>query len=71
MEKVILQENACKGCGLCVGVCPKKILRLDTGRVNNKGYNPAVCDDQDKCISCAFCAMICPDLVISVYKEDK
>ena len=71
MKKIVLDENSCKGCGLCVGVCPKKILRLDTSRVNNKGYNPVTCDDDSSCISCAFCAMICPDLVISVYKADK
>ncbi|MCL2677527.1 MAG: 4Fe-4S dicluster domain-containing protein [Clostridiales bacterium] len=67
MEKVILRENACKGCGLCVSVCPRKLLRLDLSRVNAKGYNPAVFSEGG-CTSCAFCAAICPDLVISVNK---
>jgi len=71
MQKIIIQESACKGCGLCVDVCPKKILRLDTGRVNVKGYPPVVCDNDTDCISCAFCATMCPDLVITVNKEDK
>ena len=69
MKKLILEENLCKGCGLCVTVCPKKILELDTSRVNVKGYNPIVATDENACISCAFCALICPDLVISVNKE--
>ncbi len=34
MQKVIFKENACKGCGLCVHACPKKILKIDTSRVN-------------------------------------
>ncbi|MCL2488925.1 MAG: 4Fe-4S binding protein [Oscillospiraceae bacterium] len=68
MNKLIITENACKGCGLCVTACPRKILRLDADRVNAKGYNPVVCDDETTCISCAFCAMICPDLVIEVNK---
>jgi len=71
MEKLVLKEILCKGCGLCVEVCPKSILKLDKSRVNQKGYNPVVCVDNDACISCAFCAVICPDTVITVNKEDK
>lgn len=69
MKKVVFEENSCKGCGLCVSVCPKKILELDVSRVNAKGYNPVVSKDDDACIACAFCAMICPDIVISVNKQ--
>lgn len=64
-----IHEEKCKGCGLCVSVCPKKILTLETARVNTKGYNPVICVDQGACISCAFCAAICPDVVITVSKE--
>ncbi|MCL2884252.1 MAG: 4Fe-4S binding protein [Oscillospiraceae bacterium] len=70
-NKLQFRESLCKGCGLCVSVCPKKILALDTARVNSKGYNPVVCTDENACISCAFCATVCPDLVITVYKPDK
>ncbi|MDR1700559.1 MAG: 4Fe-4S binding protein [Lachnoclostridium sp.] len=66
MQKLEFNEDLCKGCGLCVSACPKKILELDISRVNNKGYNPVICKDEDTCISCAFCATMCPDLVISV-----
>ena len=71
MDKLIFKENLCKGCGLCVSACPKKILELDASRVNSKGYNPVICVDNKECISCAFCAAICPDIVITVNKEDK
>jgi len=47
-------------------VCPKKIVALDTSRINAKGYNPAYVTDMDQCIACGFCAMMCPDLVIRV-----
>lgn len=63
---VFFNENICKGCGLCTGVCPVKIVTLDTTRINAKGYHPATVTDMDKCIGCANCATMCPDCVITV-----
>ena len=68
MAKVTFNEDICKGCGLCVEVCTKKILKIDEKRLNSKGYNPAVMTDQAACIACAFCAKMCPDCVITVEK---
>jgi 2-oxoglutarate ferredoxin oxidoreductase subunit delta len=65
--KVYIQEDACKGCGLCVIPCPKKILRL-SDRLNARGYHPAECVDMDACIGCALCARMCPDCAITVEK---
>ena len=64
---VRFDENLCKGCGLCVTACPKKIVEL-TNKLNAKGYHPAGVTDQEKCISCGFCATMCPDCVITVEK---
>lgn len=69
MKKVTFNEAVCKGCGLCVEACPKKIVFIDKTRVNGAGYNPAVVTDQDSCIACASCAVMCPDSVITVKKE--
>ena len=68
-HKLIFEENLCKGCDLCVVICPKKILDTDKERVNAKGYNPAICFNIDECIACAMCAKICPDSVISVVRD--
>ena len=68
MAKVTFNEDICKGCGLCVDVCPKKILKIDEKQLNTKGYNPAVMTNQEACIACAFCAKMCPDCVITVEK---
>ena len=67
MAKVTIAGDGCKGCGLCVSACPKKILAL-TGEINAKGYRPAVVTDAHACIACAFCAIMCPDAVITVEK---
>ena len=68
MAKAIIDEKICKGCGLCISVCPKKLLRLATEKMNDKGYNPAVLSDEAACIGCAMCGVICPDSAITVEK---
>ena len=67
LAKAIFNADRCKGCGLCVTACPKKIVIL-SNEINAKGYQPAACSDQAACIGCAFCAQICPDSIITVEK---
>ena len=66
--EVIFHEDDCKGCELCVAICPTKILKLDTSRVNARGYFPAIIYNPSECSGCASCAKICPDSVITVRK---
>lgn len=68
MPKVTFINERCKGCGLCVTVCPKHIIRMSEDKLNEKGYRLAEVTDMEKCIGCAFCATICPDCVIIVEK---
>ncbi|MDR0928086.1 MAG: 4Fe-4S binding protein [Oscillospiraceae bacterium] len=68
MAKVTFQENRCKGCGMCVAACPKKIVALQKDALNEKGYHPAGVKAMEQCIGCAFCATMCPDCVITVEK---
>ena len=65
--KLEFRADRCKGCELCVSVCPKKILKLDEENVNKKGYHPVTCTNMDECIACASCALMCPDGIINVY----
>lgn len=70
MAKVSFRNDRCKGCGLCVDVCPKKIVMIDKSVLNQKGYHVATVKEEDmvNCIGCAFCATMCPDCVIKVEK---
>ncbi len=68
MPKVTFNTDMCKGCGLCVIACPKKILVIAKDKINAKGHSPAEMTDESKCIACAFCATMCPDCVIKVEK---
>ena len=66
--KLTFDRDRCKGCELCVTVCPKHILAIDMNTLNRKGYHPAGVTDIDQCIACAGCAKICPDSIITVEK---
>lgn len=63
-----VDTDRCKGCGVCVSICPVNVLALSKS-VNGKGYNYCYMATPDDCIGCAGCAMVCPDSVIEVYKQ--
>jgi len=64
-------NEACKGCGVCIHFCPVKILKTDPTRMNKAGYALVQVTDISKCIGCTFCAMMCPDSVIKVETNDE
>ena len=68
MAKLTFKDELCKGCGLCVGACPKNLLSLSKSRLNQKGHSPVEIEKMEECIGCAFCATMCPDCVINVEK---
>jgi 2-oxoglutarate ferredoxin oxidoreductase subunit delta len=67
---VILQEQ-CKQCGLCVEFCPKKVLCIDTSVYNRKGYHPVTACDIEACVNCEFCERICPDMAIFLANKEE
>jgi 2-oxoglutarate ferredoxin oxidoreductase subunit delta len=68
---VEIARDHCKGCELCISVCPKNVLALDLAVVNRLGHHPVRLTDARACTSCAFCARICPDAVFTVYARPK
>ena len=66
--KHIIDQERCKGCGLCVIVCPKNVLELSE-EVNAMGYFPAVQARPEKCIFYTTCCLICPDVAITITKQ--
>ncbi|ACB85064.1 4Fe-4S dicluster domain-containing protein [Natranaerobius thermophilus] len=63
-EPVKVAPKWCKGCGICIEFCPKKVLDYDDkGKV--KVTKP------EECIKCGLCELRCPDFAIVVKKEDE
>ena len=48
MATLTFKTDLCKGCGLCVGACPKKLLVIAKDKINKKGYHPAEMTDAEK-----------------------
>ncbi len=63
--KHIIDKERCKGCSLCVNVCPKKVLEISE-EVNAKGYFPAYQARPEDCIHCTACCIMCPDVAITI-----
>ena len=66
-----IDTDRCKGCELCIGVCPPGVLALDPTIVNRLGHHPVRLVDAAGCTSCALCARICPDAVFTVYARPR
>jgi 2-oxoglutarate ferredoxin oxidoreductase subunit delta len=68
----VIDTDRCKGCGLCVAVCPKKVLEI-SDKVNTKGYFPAYQARPEDCVFCTTCCIQCPDVAIAITEvaEDK
>lgn len=59
-QLLMLHEDWCKGCALCVDVCPRHCLEMD-------GPLPRL-TDPSLCTSCGMCEYLCPDFAIHVLK---
>ncbi|HWR44519.1 4Fe-4S binding protein [Sporomusa sp.] len=54
-------NNRCKGCGICVEFCPKKVLIVNQ-------FEKVEVVIEEECILCRQCEMRCPDFAIFVQK---
>ncbi len=69
MSHIVIDENRCKACYLCIDECPKKLIKVGKKTNNLGAHLVEFCDPNNECLGCAMCATRCPDLAIKeVYK---
>jgi 2-oxoglutarate ferredoxin oxidoreductase subunit delta len=53
-----INKDACKGCGICIAMCPVKILEF-SDELNKRG------------VHFPKCMIYCPDFAVVVNKDEK
>ena len=66
-DKVAIKiiPELCKGCDVCINLCPANTLTLDKKRLI------VTVDDVNTCIACNLCELRCPDFAIYIEKKNK
>mgnify|MGYP001545586611 CR=1 FL=1 len=59
MVNIEIREKACRGCQICVDICPTDVFEFDEG-----GFIAKVKTVED-CIACLSCTYSCPSGAIS------
>jgi 2-oxoglutarate ferredoxin oxidoreductase subunit delta len=70
LEKAFIkiEKEQCKGCTLCIEVCPVKVLKI-SDKFNSRGYHYSEYVG-DGCTGCGVCFYACPEPgAITVYKR--
>jgi len=57
-KELVINPKWCKGCGICVAFCPKKVLEVKHEKI--------VIARGEDCIKCGMCELRCPDYAIFV-----
>lgn len=67
-KTVSVFHGLCKGCGICIEVCPQKALRFSDHEL---GFHstPSVEVNVTKCIACGICEISCPDCALRIDKN--
>lgn len=66
---ITVTEAFCKGCGLCVAICPKQAIQLSE-RMDSRGVHPAYLARPEECTGCTQCAIMCPDACLKIVRHE-
>jgi 2-oxoglutarate ferredoxin oxidoreductase subunit delta len=69
-KAIVVDPKLCKGCHICISVCPHGVLKKSEV-VDNRGFFLPRVVDLEACKVCTLCEMECPDFAISVASIDE
>ena len=75
--QIFINEEWCKGCGICEGLCPKEVIKIkqkENVHVHKSSkriqYMPvAVVENLDACTGCRICEKHCPYFAIQIIRS--
>ncbi len=67
---IAIDNDYCKGCTVCVEICPVDVLEMVPVGTRWQG-SVVVVKDIEACIGCELCELQCPDFAIGVDKPKK
>lgn len=67
MYSIAYNRPWCKGCRICLNVCPRKVFELEDA-VDRDGYQRIRIAGEERCSGCMLCAFLCPDIALEVEK---
>ena len=59
MVRIDIREQACRGCKICIDLCPTDVFAFD------EGTKKATVKTVEDCIACSSCAYQCPSGAIT------
>jgi 2-oxoglutarate ferredoxin oxidoreductase subunit delta len=62
-KKIEINRDLCKGCGICVAFCQKKVLEVDE-------QDKAVARRPEDCNACTLCELRCPDMALEIKGDE-
>ena len=63
MVGIRIDQNRCKGCDLCLKMCPERVFE-ETQKIGGKGFKLREPVNTEDCSRCGLCQYFCPEEAI-------
>ncbi len=67
-EQIHINDDYCKGCDICIELCPTDVFE-PSGELNRRGYYVPIVARVEDCTGCKLCDLLCPELAIIITEK--
>jgi len=68
LASIVIDRRLCKGCGICIEFCPKKVLVMGD-EMDERGIRIPHARREQDCSFCGLCELYCPDFAICARRK--